>query len=102
MNVRITEKEIEELRGINEFWGDQMPMMAMEEAGELIQAISKMERNVRDVYDPDYDILTEMAMDNLTTEMADVLISIGVLMTRYDISIGQVKDKIDRKLGKKY
>ena len=102
MNVRITEKEIKDLKGINDFWGDQMPMMAMEEAGELIQAISKMERNVRDIDDPDYDILTEMAMDNLTTEMADVLISIGTLMTRYDISIGQVKDKIDRKLGKEY
>lgn len=102
MNVRITEKEIKDLKEINDFWGDQMPMMAMEEAGEFVQAISKMERILRDQDDPDWGYLIGIAESKLIAEMGDVLISIGVLMNRYDISIGDVMSRIDRKLGKEY
>ena len=87
---------------ISNYWGDQMPMMAMEEAGEFIQAISKLERNLKDKDDPDYDILIKMAKNNLTKEIGDMLISIGAIMTRYDIKKTDIQDAVDNKLGKEY
>lgn len=76
---------------IAKFWGDKMPMMAMEECGELIQAISKFERDASDEH-----------RENLEKEMADVLISIGALAKHYDIDIPGIMEDIKLKTEKKY
>ena len=83
----------DDLRGVNRHWGDKMPMMTMEEAGELIQAISKLERS--EDLDPEL-------VDGVVTEMADVLIAVGALGYRYGISLNDVLNKVNEKLNKRY
>lgn len=78
---------------VAEFWGDKMPMMAMEEAGELIQAISKYERDKNDT-----------TRQNLVNEIGDMWISLMALQSHYEDGImGDLIDKrIEEKLNKKY
>ena len=81
---------------ISDYWGNKMPMMAMEEAGELIQAISKVERaNKRTVAYCD-------AIENLMEEMADTIIAVNALMARYDIDTNEMEKVIKNKLYKEY
>lgn len=75
---------------VAEFWGAQMPMMAMEEMAELIQAISKFERG------------KPLATQAVIKEMADVYISLRSLMYMYSIDQGEIVKAIDNKLEKKY
>lgn len=82
---------VQEFANVAKFWGDRMPMMAMEECGELIQAISKDER-YRNTF-------TE---DKLLEEMADVVISIYALMALRELTPEDLQVKIDAKLSKKY
>lgn len=77
-------------KGVADFWGQQMPMLVMEEAGELIQAISKVERGKED------------AMENLMREMADMYISLEALSYHYGIGPSIIADYIGEKLNKKY
>lgn len=91
--VKTEGKSIKELTGeVNTYWGDKMPMMAMEELAELAQAISKFERNPNSVD----------AQDNFLKECADVYISIAALMHRYELDPSDILDKVDEKLNKKY
>ena len=95
----------EGFREVEEYWGDRMPMMAMEEAGEFIQAISKLERCIYERTRYTYDYKAEDEIDcrnNLVKEMADMIISIGALMNRYLIDDYEVEDKIHEKLRKEY
>lgn len=82
---------------VNDYWGDQMPMMAMEEAGEFIQAVSKMERNRVPL-----DLYYESSKENLIKEMADMMISMKALTFRYDIEDDEIFEAIDKKLEKNY
>ena len=82
---------VKEFANVARFWGDRMPMMAMEECGELIQAISKDERH--------RSTFTE---DKLLEEMADVVISIYALMALRELTPEDLQEKIDAKLSKKY
>lgn len=79
---------------VSEFWGDRMPMMVMEEAAELIQAISKYERDKSDD-----------TRKNLVDEIGDMWISLMALQYHYDED-GTMADDIDKrietKLNKKY
>lgn len=111
---------IEATGKVNEYWGDKMPLMCAEEAGELIQAISKVERTrvgfdkcvaieieelfKRDDCDKIIDEYNEHcdAMENLKKEMADMWITLGVLMNRYKIDYDQVERLVEKKLEKKY
>ena len=81
----------DEIKTVASFWGDKMPMMLMEECGELIQALSKRERN--------HTLETEI---NVIEEIADVLISIGAVMEHYGISDDEVKHRICNKLDRQY
>lgn len=76
---------------VNRHWGDKMPMMAMEEAGELIQAISKMERKKDD----------PKVRENLVNEIRDMYISLMALQDQYGINMVEINKKIDRKLNMK-
>ena len=87
-------KEIDyrdEFRNVANHWDDQMPMMLMEECGELIQAVSKDQRK--------HTVKTQNAV---LTEMADVVISIGALMSQMELEPCDLFEAIDRKLLKQY
>ena len=73
---------------MQKFWGDKFPMMCMEEAAELQQAISKMER---------YTNQPERKED-LKEEIRDVIICISGLMARYDITDTDINELIVNKL----
>lgn len=75
---------------VEKFWGDKMPMMAMEEAGEFIQALSKLERKG-----------SAEAKQNLKEEIRDMYISLGAVITRYDIDSQEIIDMMDEKLNTK-
>lgn len=70
-------------------WGDKVPIMAAEECGELLVAISHRERD-------------RISDDAVATEIADVIISCGMLCHRYHITLEEVAKKIIKKLEKEY
>ena len=78
---------------VNVRWGNRMPLMACEECGELIQAVSKLERKlfVHKSFDDEYDHLIE--------EIGDVFLTMGALMNRYCISAIDIEKAIDSKLS---
>lgn len=81
----------DEFKKVKDHWGYRMPMMLMEECGELIQAVSKDQRK--------HTVETQEAV---LTEMADVIISIGGLMAQMELEPTDLFDHIDRKLMKRY
>lgn len=103
--------EDERIESVANYWGDRMPMMCMEEAGELIQAISKYERK-KDYYESlGEDEVAEakralfernVARKNLIDEIGDVYISLAAIMNHYDIDIQEVDKRINDKLNKVY
>ena len=101
----IEEKLAEELVGkcetVSDFWGSQMPMNAMEEMAELIQAISKFERSFVDGKEPNLNIY-QMRKGAIVIEIADVWIATIALMHYYDIDLGIIVEKMSEKLEKKY
>lgn len=87
---------------VQEHWGHQMPMMVMEEAGELIQAISKLQRAT---HCEDYDERNcEEKEQALIEEIGDMYISLMALEMYLDIP--DIRDRIgkrvEEKLNKKY
>lgn len=74
-------------------WGERMPLMACEECGELIQAISKLERKLhaKKSYDHEYQ--------NLVEEIGDLFITVGALMNRYCITPEEINKAMDDKLN---
>lgn len=98
------------MQEVGEWWNSKMPMMAMEECAELVQAISKFERN--DLFEPEI----KNVYGNLVKEIADVYISIHALIHWYGEEYGdlleipnyeeQMKEDImsaiEAKLNKKY
>ena len=100
---------------VAEYWGDKMPMMAMEEMAELIKAISKLERNlsvgVIQVGEQESDLMNTIeelndkqksAWLNVVEEIGDVFISCKAIMCRYGITQELVDKRISDKLKKKY
>lgn len=81
------------LNGVWKHWGNDMPMMAMEELDELGQAISKYKREP-----------TAERAENLKKEMADVTIAMEALLRMWNIPFGseEMKDYMEKKLSKKY
>ena len=81
-------------------WRERMPLMAAEEAGEFIQAVSKLERKLwaRDIEGND-SVRTEAEYDHVIEEMADVLIVIGALANRYNITADEIETAIRSKLS---
>lgn len=80
---------------VQDYWGARMPMMVIEEAGELIQAISKYERK-----------MSEENLQNLIDEVGDMYISLMALtlqnMDVNDDFEDRVEKRIEEKLNKKY
>ena len=86
---------------VAEYWDNRMPMMVMEEAGELIQAISKLERS--------FCKPGSKEAENLIDEIGDMYIALKALELHY-WSLGMngktietlVGERIEKKLNKKY
>lgn len=86
---------------INDCWGDLMPMMAMEEAGEFIQAISKFERyKTLTPFEEQRDRFNKL--DNVIKEMADLMIAMQALCARYDINLEDLEKAMEDKLDRNY
>lgn len=85
--MRISKNKIKDV--VNH-WRTKMPMMAMEECGELIQAISKYERKG-----------DENTLRNLKEEIRDMYITLECLLYWYDIDEEEIKRLIDHKLDVK-
>lgn len=77
-------------KDVADFWKDKMPIMVMEEAGELIQAISKVERK------------RPNARENLCEEIRDMYISLAALINHYEIDGDLINFMVKTKLNKKY
>ena len=93
----------EKSKDVNKHWGDLMPMMAMEEAGELAQAISKLERYEQSgQYDRLDDIEHYEKKEAVIKESADVIIAIAALGDRYGYDIGDIELAIKRTLERQY
>jgi len=82
MKKKVYKKSME--KSIDNFGKVQL-LIACEEMGELMQAISKMER----VMDSKED--KKKLKDHIVEEIADVLIVLDELMIYYDINIDDVK-----------
>lgn len=106
---------------VAEYWGNKMPMLAMEEAGEYIQAISKYERALDEVknrnekpveadagaqadFDKETEHILNTAKQRLIDEIGDMWIGLMAIQARYeDGSWADAIDKrIEEKLSKKY
>lgn len=74
---------------ICEHWGELVPLMAAEECAELTVAISQRERG-------------RISDDAVAKEIADVIISCGMICHRYDITLEEVVEKIVKKMEKEY
>lgn len=84
-------KSFEELCAeVDMYWADRMPMMAMEEAGEFIQSISKVERG------------KDGSLQNLIDEIGDLYITLEAIRHHYAIDTEAIMDRIDTKLRKEY
>lgn len=83
----------ERTKPVNDHWESRMPLMACEECGELIQAISKLERKLyaKKPYDLEYQ--------NLVEEIGDLFITVGALMNRYCITPEEISKAMDDKLS---
>ena len=102
MNIN-TDNVKSKIKEVADHWGAMMPMMTMEECGELIQAISKLERcggttwlnNVNSHYVNEY-------RQQVIKEIADVNIAMNALMVHYGIDAREVAIAIGNKLLKDY
>ena len=99
------------IQDVTDFWKHKMPMMAMEELSEVIQAISKVER-ARDVFrealEDDVEVVDaaryqiDKRKDELKDEIRDIYISMRALMLYYGIDESDVMERVEEKLNKKY
>ena len=89
----------ERIEGVAAFWGDLMPIMSVEEAGEFIQAVSKIERARKRFKN---DAMTRHEVDSLTKEMADLLICMSALVAHYGIEADDIQEAMEVKLAKEY
>ena len=88
--------DIKKVGEVVNYWGDKMPMLVMEEAGELIQAISKVERK------EDRYLENEDLRNNLIAEIRDMYISLRALQYYYGLDTPTIETAIHNKLNKKY
>jgi len=102
---------IEKCDEVRKYWGEIMPMMVMEEAGELIQAISKYERGVTEAFCIDDDDTLRKLCNDLIDEIGDMYILLMALQLQYECAVTSVlgktleeliEDRIEKKLNKKY
>lgn len=91
---------------VSNWWGDDYPLMACEEFGELMMAVSKVERSDSVVrksrYTWNYTVGDDELRSNLVKELADVAIAVEVLAYRYSITDDELNAAIKEKLARRY
>lgn len=104
--VNLTNLNKEDFEAVSKFWNDAMPMKAMEECGEFIQALSKYEVFVKSSHpDMDNEKINQKAetfRNKLIDEIRDVYISLEAIKIMYDIDDNELNGKIEMKINKKY
>ena len=98
------ESFVKRIESVVDYWDEKMPIMTCEECGELIQAIAKVERKLsKDKTVEDYMLESlDKDINNVKTEVADVVIAMAALCIYYHIPFADVKQKIDEKLCRVY
>lgn len=91
--------DFEPFAAVYDHWGDRMPIMACEEMAELIQSISKFERQY---LDDDFAMKEDFFRQHIIKEMADVYIACAALTHRYEITEADIGEAIWDKMDKKY
>lgn len=104
--INLTNLNEQKFIDVAEHWGEKMPMMLMEECGELIQAVSKYERCLNSEH-PGKDIseietISEALRTKLLWEIRDVYISLEAIKHLYSIDDNELNGLIEEKLNKKY
>ena len=99
------------IQDVANYWDYNMPMMAMEELAEAIQAISKVERandefvraceKGKEAEDKAWNKLNK-CYDKFKDGVRDVYISLKALMYRYMIDESDIMERVEEKLNKKY
>ena len=88
------------------YWNEDMPMMTMEECGELIKALSKYEKFVKrshpDMKQDEIEEKYEKLRDDLMGEIRDVYIALEAIKILYGIDDNVLNELIEKKLNKKY
>lgn len=84
------------MRSIAWYGPDTQTTVCMEECAELIQAISKLKRYNPE--DPNNKVGRKELIENLTEEMADVLICIDMLTEIYGLKLSDVRRMIHHKV----
>lgn len=93
--------------GVADYWEELMPIMAMEEAAEFQQAVSKCVRAIKKIDDSGYIEQDEFEdyLDtryHLASEMADLYIAMEALKKPFAIPDSLIENYISEKLNKKY
>ena len=80
-------------RSVQEYWDSIIGMnyATIEEAAELIQSITKYDKNPSD-----------NNLQNIIDEIGDMYISLKAIQYHYNISDEDINKRIDKKLNKKY
>ena len=90
-------------KDVEAYWNENMPMKAMEECGELIQAISKYEVFLNTVSSEKGAYQKcERLREQLMEELRDVYISLEAIKIQYNIDDNELNGLIEKKLKKKY
>ena len=84
------------MRSIAWYGPDAQTTVCMEECAELIQAISKLKRYNPE--DPNNKVSRNELIENLTEEMADVLICLDLLTEIYGLKFSDVRNMINHKV----
>ena len=104
--INLTNLNEQKFIDVAEYWGEKMPILLMEECGELIQAVSKYERYAMSVHpEEDYTKINnkaEVLRNNLLEEIRDVYISLEAIKHFYEIDDNEINGLIEKKLNKKY
>ena len=98
--INLTNLNEQKFIDVAEFWGNKMPMLLMEECGELIQAVSKYERYLNS--DNGGDDECEVLRNNLLEEIRDMYISLEAIKYLYSVDDNEINGLIEKKLNKKY
>lgn len=90
--ISLTHNDICKL-AVKVYGKEEIAGLAMEEAAEFIQAVNKMSRT----YTGTTPVTREQAYDNLTEEIADVLLVVTSVMTAFNIAENDVNTLVNTK-----
>ena len=103
--------DIDKVQDVVNHWDNRLPMMIMEEAGALIQAISTFDRAstyYEALGEDEYAEMrkaqkkSEIAEQNLIDEIGAMYVSLLAIRLYYDLDLSKIEERIDENLNKEY